>query len=238
MRLFVRHLIVIPTYNEYNNIERIISEIFSKYENISILVVDDSSPDNTGELVKKLQQQYKNLYLLSRKEKEGLSTAYINGFKWGIEKGFDLFTTCDADFSHNPKFIKDAVAIINEGYDVASGSRYIKGGNTNEKHWFRNLISIGGNIYARIILGFEFVDWLEGFNTFTLKTLENINLDEVNAKGFIFQAEMKYRAVKKGCKVKEFPIFFEVRKEGESKMTANIIIEALLQILKMKFRLK
>lgn len=230
----MKHLVVIPTYNEYDNIQKIVREIFSLYEDISILVVDDSSPDNTADIVKSMQSEYKNLYLLIQEKKGGLAKAYINGFKWGINNGFELFTTCDADFSHNPKYIKDAIELINKGFDVASGSRYMKGGGTDEKHWFRNLTSVGGNIYARLILGRKFIDWTEGFNTYTKSALEKINLDSIKVRGFIFSAEMKYKAVKCGLKTAEFPIYFEVRKKGDSKFNADILFEAFFNIIKIK----
>ncbi len=230
----MKHIIIIPTYNEYNNIERIIDEIFRLYVDSCILIVDDSSPDNTAELVLSLQKKYKKLFLLSQTSKGGIAKAYINGFKWAINNGFDVFTTCDADFSHNPKYIKTALDYINSGFDGASGSRFIKNGGTDEKNWFRNLLSVGGNIYSRFILGANFCDWLEGFNTYTLSALNKINLDSIGANGFIFGAEMKYRALKAGCSLKEFPILFSVRTKGKSKMDINIILEAFFQVIKLR----
>ena len=230
----MKHLVVIPTYNEIENIEDMINELFSLYPEISILVVDDSSPDGTGQKVKQLMENNPNLFILEQSEKSGLANAYINGFKWGLVKGFDLFTSIDADFSHKPIYIKDAVKLIESGVDIACGSRYAKDGNTTEKHWFRNFISIGGNIYADFILGDNIKDWTEGFNTYTKDALYKINLDSIKVKGYIFQAEMKYKAVKAGCIVKEFPILFEERKKGKSKMSSHIIIEALISVLRIK----
>ncbi len=230
----MKHLVVIPTYNEAENIEDMVREIFKLYPQINILVMDDSSPDGTSNIVKSLQKEYKNLYLLIEKEKSGLANAYIKGFKWGLENGFDLFTSIDADFSHKPIYIRDALNLINQGFDLACGSRYTKDGTTTEKHWFRNFISVGGNVYADFILGNNFKDWTEGFNTYTRKTLEAINLDSIKVSGYIFQAEMKYKAIKNGCKSIEFPIIFEERKKGKSKMDSNIITEAFISVLRIK----
>ena len=230
----MKHLVVIPTYNEIENIEDMINELFGLYPEISILVVDDSSPDGTAQKVKQLMENNPNLFILEQSEKSGLANAYINGFKWGLSKGFDLFTSIDADFSHKPIYIKDAVKLIESGVDIACGSRYAKDGNTTEKHWFRNFISIGGNIYADFILGDNIKDWTEGFNTYTKDALYKINLDSIKVKGYIFQAEMKYKAVKAGCIVKEFPILFEERKKGKSKMSSNIIVEAFFSVLRIK----
>lgn len=230
----MKHLIVIPTYNEIENIGDMINELFNLYPQISILIVDDSSPDGTAKVVKELQNKYSQLHLLVQEKKSGLATAYINGFKWGLEHNYDLFTSIDADFSHKPIYINDAIKLINMGNDVACGSRYAKNGHTTEKHWFRNFISIGGNIYANIVLGKEIKDWTEGFNTYTKNALQRINLTSVKAKGYVFQAEMKYKAKKAGCKVVEFPILFEERKKGKSKMDSHIIIEAFISILRIR----
>ena len=162
---YMKHLIVIPTYNEIDNIKSIIDYIFVLYPDISILVVDDSSPDETSNAVKILQKKYKNLYLIIQKNKGGLARAYINGFKWGIENGFDLFTSIDADFSHPPDKISNAIELINSGADIASASRYINLGNTKETDWLKKYLSVFGNKYARFILGKSLTDWTEGFNT-------------------------------------------------------------------------
>lgn len=232
----MKHLLVIPTYNEIENIEKIINEIFHLYPELSILIVDDSSPDKTAEKAAELQKVYPNLYLIVREGKQGLGSAYIQGFKWGLKNGYELFSTCDADFSHKPCYLKDAIEKIQSGCDVACGSRFIKNGYTTEKHWFRNLLTIGGNVWANFILKTDIKDLMEGFNTYTKTALEKINIDKVSAKGFIFQTEMKFRALKAGCRVEEFPIIFEERTLGKSKMTLNIIIEALFQIILLKFK--
>lgn len=234
----MNHLLLIPTYNEAENVEEIIEEVFRLYKDISILIIDDSSPDGTAKKVQNLQERFKNLYIIVQPEKKGLANAYINGFKWGIENGFDLFTSCDADFSHNPIYISEFRKKIQEGYDVVVGSRYIKGGSTTEKNFFRNFISIGGNIWADMVLKTGIKDLLEGFNTYTKDALMKINLDKVKSGGFIFQTEMKYRAYKSGLKIVEVPILFKVRTIGQSKMTLGIILEALINVLLIKVNLK
>ena len=226
----MKHIVVIPTYNEAENIESLILELFNLYPSLSILVVDDSSPDGTADIVKKLQGTNNNLHLLSQNKKLGLANAYINGFKWALENGFDVFTSMDADYSHNPKYLAEAIKVIEEGYDIACGSRYLDNAHTDEKHWFRNLISLGGNIYINLILGNRLKDWTGGFNTYTKKSLEMINLNSITVKGYIFQAQMKYKAVKSGCKIKEFPFSFATRIKGKSKMSATIIIEAFFAV--------
>ncbi len=231
----MKHLVVIPTYNEAENIKQMIEKIFGLYPNTSILVVDDSSPDGTSEIVNSLKTEYKNLFLLLQAKKSGLAGAYINGFKWGMENGFDLFTSIDCDFSHPAEEIKTAIELINKGADLACGSRYMPKGNTDETNFYKNFISIGGNIYARIILGKKLYDWTEGFNTFTKNCLEKINLDTITAKGYVFGAEMKYRAFKKDCEIKEFPINFQTRTAGKSKMSYKIVLEAFFKILQLRF---
>ena len=231
----MKHIVVIPTYNEAENIENLISELFYMYPSISILIVDDSSPDGTAEIVKKLKSKYDNLHLLLQDKKSGLAKAYINGFKYAIEKGFDVFTSMDADFSHNPKYLKDAVRIIEDGYDLACGSRYINNACTDEKNLFKNIISIGGNIYINLVLGKQLKDWTGGFNTYTKKALELIDINSIDVKGYIFQAQMKYRALKRKCRIKEFPIIFETRIKGKSKMSISIVLEAFFSVLKIKF---
>ena len=233
----MNHLVIIPTYNEAATIDRIVSEVFKLYNQVSILVVDDSSPDGTEDKVKILQEKYDKLFILNQEKKGGLKKAYINGFKWGLKNNFDVFTTLDADFSHNPKYIKTIIEYLNEGYQAIYGSRYIAGGNTQETNLFKNFISIGGNKYLRFVLGKDLYDWTEGFNTYTKEVLDNINLDSILANGYIMHAEMKYKILHLGYKYKEFPINFAERQEGYSKMNFNIIFEAFFYALKLRLGL-
>jgi len=228
----MKHLIVIPTYNEADNISLIINKIFELYLESSILVVDDSSPDGTAYIVKDLQKRYKNLYLMSRSSKQGLASAYICGFKWGIEHNFDVFTSIDADFSHNPEYIKTALEYINQGFDFVSGSRYVKNGCMRAENPLKYFLSLSGNFYINFMLGNDVKDWTGGFNTYTKHTLEKINLDSIDVKGYIFQTVMKYKALKTGLKIKEFPITFELRRNGKSKMNFEIIKEAFIHVIK------
>ncbi|MBQ8848509.1 MAG: polyprenol monophosphomannose synthase [Candidatus Gastranaerophilales bacterium] len=226
-------LVIIPTYNEAENIDKIIPEIF-KYANVSILVVDDNSSDGTSEIVQNLQSQFNNLFLLNRKAKLGLASAYIDGFKYGIEKGFDSFVQMDADFSHNPIYLKDMINNL-ENNDVVIASRNIKGGNVVGWGFLRNFISKGGSLYSRIILNCPIMDLTGGFNGWKKDILEKINLDSIISKGYSFQIEMKYKAFKNKAKIKEFPIIFEDRKYGNSKMSKAIFLEALINIIKIRF---
>ncbi len=230
----MKHIVVIPTYNEAENIESLINEIFQNYDNLSILIVDDSSPDGTAAIIKNLQSKYNKLHLIIQEKKEGLAIAYINGFKWCLNNGFDVFSTCDADFSHNPKYFKQVIEYINSGYDVICGSRYNQGGNTSEKNFFRNFISIGGNIFSRLILGYEMHDWTGGFNTYNKSAIEKIDLNSIKAKGYIFQAEIKYKLIHSGAKYIEFPIDFIPRTKGKSKMDIYIILEAFISAFRIK----
>ncbi|MBQ9246760.1 polyprenol monophosphomannose synthase [bacterium] len=231
----MKHLIVIPTYNESENISLMVESIFNKYPDKFILVVDDSSPDGTGDIVKNLQKKYSNLNLLTLEGKGGLARAYINGFTWGLQNGYDLFTSFDADFSHPIDKIEDAAKYISEGADITIGSRYTNKGITKETNFYKNFISIGGNFYTKMILGHSLDDWTGGFNTYTRPALEKINLESVKAKGYVFQAEMKYKALKAGCNVKEFPIVFEERQKGKSKMCLAIVFEAFFSMIRIRF---
>jgi len=232
----MNHLVIIPTYNEVQTIEKIVSEIFDNYNQLNILVVDDSSPDGTIDTVKNLQKKYEKLHLFVQNKKGGLAKAYINGIKWGLENNFDVFSTCDADFSHNPKYFRDVINYLSQGYELIFGSRYIKEGKTQETNFFKNFISIGGNFYTRFLLGFKVHDWTSGFNTYTKNTIEKINLNSIKSKGYIFQAEMKYKAIKSGCRFKEFPIEFAMRDKGYSKMDLKIVLEAFLRVIKIRLQ--
>lgn len=225
----MKTLIVIPTYNELDNITAIVPAVFTATPDVEILVVDDNSPDGTGGAVKEMQAKYKNLHLLSRQGKEGLGRAYIAGFKWGIERGFDGIVEMDADFSHRPVDLKKLLEALPE-FDFVMGSRWVRGGETVNWGVGRKIISRGGSFYARQILGFPVKDWTGGFNAWKTGTLQKIGLDSVRSNGYSFQIELKYRALKLGLKGKEVPIVFEDRRVGQSKMSSRIVLEALYRV--------
>lgn len=223
----MRSLIVIPTYNEAENILSLLKAIVSSTsKEVEILVVDDGSPDGTGRLIDDMAVTEPRVHCLHREKKMGLGTAYVAGFKWGLSQGFDLLIEMDADFSHDPKYLPTMLAKLAD-YDVAIGSRYVEGGGT--LHWGlgRKILSRGGSFYARTILGVGLMDLTGGFNGWRRKVIENIELDSLRSDGYSFQIELKYRAVCLGCKITEFPIIFEDRKVGKSKMNKKIVLEAL-----------
>lgn len=232
----MKAIVVIPTYNESKNIVRIIDKIFSVHDEIDILVVDDNSPDGTGKLVKNKMQVSDRIHIIEREGKMGLGTAYLAGFKYAIEKGYDYIMEMDADFSHNPEEIPNFLKYIQE-YDVVLGSRYIKGVNVVNWPLKRLLLSYFANLYTRIITGMDVKDATGGFKCFRATALSKINFDEVKSNGYSFQIEMTYRLWKKGAKVKEIPIIFVDRLEGESKMSKKIVYEAIFMVWKLKLGL-
>lgn len=231
-------LIVIPTYNESQNIEKLIGSIFSISKNgldIHILVVDDNSPDGTAEIVTKIKEAYPHrLNLLLRDRKLGLGTAYISGFIWGLERGYQLFVEMDADFSHNPHYLPQMINKINS-HDFIIASRYIKGGGVKGWGVFRKTISRFGSIYAKTILGIPINDLTGGYNIWKREVLNGIDLGNVKSEGYSFQIELKYRAHMRGFRFVEFPIIFEDRFQGKSKMSKRIILEALYRVWQLKF---
>lgn len=230
-------IVIIPTFNEKENIANIIQAIFSLRENFHILVIDDNSPDGTADIVRDLQSKYPvELYLEERKGKLGLGTAYIYGFRWAIEKGFRYIFEMDADFSHNPKDLRrlyEACKI--GGADMAIGSRYIKGGGTINWPKERIFLSKGGSLYTRLITWMPVKDTTAGFVCYKKEVLESINLDQIRFLGYAFQIEMKFAAWKLGFKIKEVPIIFEDRKYGVSKMHKGIVKEGILGVLKLRW---
>lgn len=227
-------IIIIPTYNEEENIEKIILEI--QKLNCPLLVVDDNSADKTREIVEKYVDD-KNIFILKRAGKMGLASAYIDGFRFAIQKGFDCFVEMDADFSHNPKYLPIMFKELEEN-DVVIGSRNVKDGGVLGWSFLRNFISKGGSIYSQIVLNCPIKDLTGGFNGWKKEVLDAIGLENIISKGYCFQIEMKYRAFKKGFKIKEFPIIFEDRKFGKSKMSKAIFFEALLNVLKIRFNIR
>lgn len=230
-------LVIIPTYNEKENIQAIVREVLSLPDEFHILVVDDNSPDGTAKIVKGLQKEYgEKLHLLERPGKQGLGTAYIAGFKEGLSKGYEYIFEMDADFSHNPK---DLIRLYNacavDGANMSIGSRYVKGGSVKNWGWHRILLSYFASLYVEVILWMGIRDTTAGFVCYHRKVLETINLDEVKFIGYAFQIEMKYRALKRGFKLKEVPISFVDRREGKSKMSGTIFKEALWGVVSMRF---
>lgn len=230
-------IVIIPTYNEIENIETIINAVFSLTKAFDVLVVDDNSPDLTGEAVKKLQEKYPNrLFLESRIEKSGLGTAYIHGFKWGLKNNYQYIFEMDADFSHNPK---DLIRLYNtchiEHADLSIGSRYIKGVNVVNWPLSRVILSYSASIYVRLITGMKIKDTTAGFVCYKRHVLEVLNLDEIKFAGYAFQIEMKFKAYLKQFTIKEIPVIFTDRVKGESKLSSGIISEAIFGVIKMRF---
>ena len=228
-------IIIIPTYNERENIERMIRKVFSLPHNFHILVVDDGSPDGTQIIVKSLQNLYTDkLFLVERAGKQGLGTAYIHGFKWAIEHQYDYIFEMDADFSHNPDDLLKLRNACIEGSDVSVGSRYIKGVNVVNWPMSRVLMSYFASVYVRFITGVDIQDFTAGFMCYKRKVLETVELDKIKFVGYAFQIEMKYTAVKHGFTVTEVPIIFTDRTAGTSKMSKGIFKEAFLGVLSMR----
>lgn len=230
-------LVIIPTYNEKENIENIIRAVMAQEGDFHILIVDDGSPDGTAGIVKNLQQTFgSRLHLHERKGKLGLGTAYIAGFKFALEKGYEYIFEMDADFSHDPKdLIRLYRACANEGADMSVGSRYVPGGKVVNWPFDRIFISKGASYYTRLITWMPVRDCTAGFVCYKRKVLESINLDHIRFIGYAFQIEMKFRTWKKGFKLKEVPITFVDRQEGVSKMSKGIVKEAILGVWKMQF---
>lgn len=229
-------IVIIPTYNEKENISNIIKAVFGLEHRFDILVIDDNSPDGTADIVKGMQQQYADrLHLMQRPGKLGLGTAYIAGFKWALEAGYDYVIEMDADFSHNPKDLTplhDACA--KQGADVAVGSRYITGVNVVNWPMGRVIMSYYASAYVRFITGMKVRDTTAGFVCYRRQVLETINLDQIKFKGYAFQIEMKFTAYKLGFKIVEVPIVFVNRVLGTSKMNSSIFGEALFGVIQLK----
>ncbi len=225
---------IIPTYNEAENIENVIKKIFDFNNNIDILVIDDNSPDGTSEIVKRLQKKYKNLYLFCREKKLGLGTAYIEGFKWALKNGYSFVFEMDADLSHDPKDIPRFIKEIGK-YDMVIGSRYIKGAKIVNWPFTRWFLSFMANLYARIVTGAGIKDMTSGYKCIRADVLKKINLDEIKVDGYGFQIEIDFRVWKKNGKIKEIPIVFTDREKGVSKLSRRIIWQAFWLVLKLGF---
>jgi dolichol-phosphate mannosyltransferase len=230
-------LVIIPTYNEKENAEKIIAKVMSLPKQFDILIVDDGSPDGTANIVKSLMSKYENrLFIEERKGKLGLGTAYIHGFKYALRKGYEFIFEMDADFSHNPDDLMRLYdACANQGADFSIGSRYTKGGKVSNWPLNRILMSYFASVYVRMILFISVKDTTAGFKCYRKRVLETLNLDAIKFVGYAFQIEMKYKAIKAGFKPIEVPITFVDRKEGYSKMSSSIFKEAFLGVWKMRF---
>lgn len=231
-------LIIIPTFNESENIEKLLRNVFSLQRIFSVLVVDDGSPDGTGEIVERLIPEYaEHLNLLKRPEKSGLGRAYLAGFEWALKRDYSIIFEMDADFSHNPN---DLIRLYNcctrEGYDMAIGSRYITGVNVVNWPMSRVLLSWGASKYVQWVTGMNIKDTTAGFVCYRREVLEGLDLSRIRFVGYAFQIEMKYKAFLKGFKIKEIPVIFTDRTRGTSKMSKGIISEAIFGVLKMRFK--
>jgi len=233
----VEKIVVIPTYNESENVSGILHAIFDLQQDFHVIVIDDGSPDGTAEIVKDLRTKFPNqLFIEERKGKQGLGTAYIHGFKWALAKGYQYIFEMDADFSHNPNDLPRLYdACKNGGADVAIGSRYVNGGGVMNWPWDRVTLSKGGSLYTRMITWMPVKDPTAGFVCYKREVLETINLDEIVFVGYAFQIEMKFAAWKLHFKIKEVPIIFQDRTQGTSKMNKGIVKEGVLGVLKLRW---
>ncbi len=228
-------VVIIPTYNEKENVENIIRAVFSLEKPFSVLIIDDGSPDGTADIVKKLQVEFpEQLFMVEREGKLGLGTAYIRGFKWALEHNYEFVFEMDADFSHDPKDLIRLHEACKEGADLAIGSRYINGVNVVNWPIGRVLMSYYASVYVRIITGMKIMDATAGFKCYRRKVLETIELDKVKFKGYAFQIELKFRTWKKGFNIVEVPIIFRDRTEGNSKMSGDIFTEAIFGVIKLR----
>ena len=230
----MKTLIIIPTYNELENLRPLLQEIFSYAQETDVLIVDDNSPDGTGKLADEIHNENSQVHVLHRAGKLGLGTAYIAGFKYAVAHDYDAAFEMDADFSHDPRYLPDFLKAI-EHADLVIGSRYIPGGGTPNWSFLRRFISGGGNIFARFMLGIPVQDCTAGFRCYRRQVLESIDLDTIQSQGYAFQVEMAYRVMRQGFKIVETPIVFMDRRIGKSKMSRKIVIEAFIYVLRARF---
>lgn len=230
----MKTLIVIPTYNEIENIKKLVTEIFNQVDaQTHILIVDDNSPDGTGDLADVMAESNPRVHVLHRPKKMGLGTAYVTGFRYALDNGYDVIFEMDSDFSHDPKYLPLFQQEI-EKYDAVIGSRYVAGGGVVNWGLGRRVLSRGGSLYAKLILGMELNDLTGGFNCWRRSVIEAIGPNTLKSDGYSFQIEMKYKAFKKGFRIKEIPIVFEDRYLGQSKMNKKIVLEAMYRVLLMR----
>jgi dolichol-phosphate mannosyltransferase len=232
---FDRSLIIVPTYNEIENVTRMIETVFSISQGASMLVVDDGSPDGTASKVKELQTQYPNLHILERSGKQGLGTAYVTGFKWALERDFQFIFEMDCDFSHDPNDLSSLLEAATKN-DLVIGSRYIDGIRIINWPFKRLLLSYLASIYTRFVTGLKLMDTTGGFKCFTRRALEALDLDNIISTGYSFQLELNYKVWSNGMSIKEVPIIFYERRDGTSKMNQSIIVEALFAVLILRWK--
>ncbi len=230
---FSKSLVIIPTYNESDNVENMLTTLNGLYPELSILVIEDGSPDGTAAIVKKYQATHSNVFMIERQGKLGLGTAYITGFKWALEKGYEFVFEMDCDFSHDPKDVQ-ALLTAAQNCDLAIGSRYIGGIRILNWPMKRLLLSYFASIYTQIITGMKIQDATGGFKCFRASTLRQIDLNKIFSNGYSFQIELNYKTWKKGLKLQEVPITFSERREGQSKMSRKIIYEAVWAVWRMR----
>ncbi len=230
-------LIIVPTYNERENIAALLERVFEHLPEAHVLFVDDNSPDGTGELADELAARDDRVQVMHRPGKMGLGTAYVAGFRHGLARDYEYLFEMDADFSHDPKYLPGMLALARDGADLVLGSRNIPGGGTENWAPWRKVLSRGGSTYARTVLGVGVNDLTGGFKCFRRRVLETLDLDAVRSEGYSFQIEMTYRAVRKGFTVKETPIIFVDRREGQSKMSRDIFLEAIWMVWKLRLGL-
>lgn len=238
----MKFLIVIPTYNEIQNLKGLTEAVFQIADSkahlygvkeVNVLVVDDNSPDGTGKLADELAKKDPRVSVLHRSQKNGLGKAYVAGFAWALDRGYDAICEMDADFSHNPAYLPEFWRLLKD-HDVVLGSRYVEGGGVKNWGLARRFISRGGSVYARSILGMPIQDMTGGYNAWRRNVLEAVDISTLRSEGYAFQIELKWRAWKRGFKLVEFPILFEDRFAGKSKMSKRIIVEAMLRVAGMK----
>ena len=227
-------LVIVPTYNERDNLPAIVAAVHEQLAEADVLVVDDNSPDGTGAVADEIAARDPKVHVLHRPGKQGLGTAYVAGFKWALSRDYQFLFEMDCDFSHDPKYLPVMLARARSGADLVLGSRYVAGGGTVNWGPMRKFISRGGSFYARTILGIDVRDVTGGFKCFRRATLEALDLDSVSAQGYGFQIEMTYRAIKHGLNVEEVPIVFVDRRVGQSKMSKKIFLEALTLVWKLR----
>ena len=229
-------LIVVPTYNERDNVRDIADRLLAALPVADVLFVDDNSPDGTGAILDEMVAGNPRIHVMHRAGKLGLGTAYIEGFTWGLARAYEYLFEMDADGSHDPKYLPQMLALAEDGADAAIGSRYVPGGGTENWGIGRQMISRGGGLYARTVLGIDVRDVTAGFICWRRKALQAIGLDQITSNGYSFQIEMKYRAYKRGLRLVETPIVFVDRRVGQSKMSRAIFVEALAKVWALRFR--